>query len=165
MSKTKKSIVPHYEMLYIISNKFAENEVEAVKEKVEKFISDKAGEVTFRHWWGKKKMTYQINGFAYGYYMLIEFDLPAEKLAALDREMRLSTEVIRHMITKRRKRTAEEIKAEEDSQKKIAAVRQAKEEKEQAVVEEKKAKAKEEKVDLVDLDEKLDKILETGDLL
>ena len=89
--------------------------------------------------------------------------MPGENLINLDRALRMANEILRHQIVTKTVKTAEQIAEDKKIAEKIAA-RNDKAEKE----EEKKEKAKEtdkEKVDLKDLDEKLDKILETNDLL
>ena len=82
----------------------------------------------------------------------------------IDRDLRMSHEVLRHQIVVREFRSAEEIKEEKKkTQEKIIKETEAKEVKE---VKEKISKERSSvKVNLKDLDEKLDKILETDDLL
>ena len=169
MAKNKSSEVPHYELLYIVSNKFAEDEVKPIIEKVNKQIVDFGGEITHAEEWGKKKLAYQMAGFNHGYYCLVEFDLPGDKLAKINNNLRLSTEILRHMIVTKKKRTAEEIEKEKKVSeaffKKLSGKdeAEAKEKKEEPIKAEKEEKEK--KTDLKDLDEKLDKILETDDLI
>ncbi len=163
MSRTKSSETPHYELLYIISNKFSEDEVRPIVEKINFLITSNQGKITLAQDLGKKRLSYPIKGFRYGYYILAEFDMAGESLINVDRAMRMMNEVLRHQIITKVVKTAEQIAQDKKIAEKIAA-RNDKAEKE----EEKKEKAKEtdkEKVDLKDLDEKLDKILETNDLL
>lgn len=161
MSKSKSSEIPHYELLYIISNKFSENELSPIAQKVEKIITDHNGSITRQEEWGKKRLSYPIGGLIYGYYNLVEFDLVGDELREVDRLIRMTSEIIRHQIIKKKIKTIAEIEKDKKIAEKIAA-KTAKEEKE--VKEKEKAKEKE-KIDLKELDEKLDKILETDDLL
>lgn len=164
MSKTKKSEVPHYEMLYIISNQFSEDEVKPINEKIHKAIKDNGGEVTYQEEWGKKKLCYPIKNFGFGYYFLVEFDMPGNNLINMDKNFRMSNEILRHQIVRKVKKSAEEIKAEkEQAEKKIVEQKFAEEKEEEKKEEIAKKEAK--KMDLKDLDEKLDKILDTDDLL
>ncbi|MCK4554314.1 30S ribosomal protein S6 [Candidatus Parcubacteria bacterium] len=157
MAKNKTSETPHYELLYIISNKYSENELGPIIDKVRKMINDQGGNITFSEEWGKKRLAYPIKHFRYGYYNLVEFDLDGEKLAKVDRMLQLADEVLRHQIVNKKQKTVKAMEKEKKIAKKIAA----KKEKET-----KKEKEKDkEKVELKDLDEKLDKILETDDLL
>jgi small subunit ribosomal protein S6 len=161
MSKVKSGETPHYELLYLISNKFSEDEVKPIVEKVNSVIANNKGEITLAEDLGKKRLAYPIKGFRYGYYGLVEFDMAGESLINVDRALRMMNEILRHQIVTKVVKTAEQIAQDKKIAEKIAA-RTVKEEKE---VKEKIKETDKEKVDLKDLDEKLDKILETNDLL
>jgi small subunit ribosomal protein S6 len=163
MSKTKPSGISHYELLYIISNQFSEDELAPIVKKVDDAIKKQDGVITLKEEWGKKRLAYQIKKFNHGYYNLVEFDLEGKNLADVDRDLRMMSEVLRHQIIVKKVKTPEEIAKQKELAKKIAA----KEIKEEEVKEEKAQKEKSEKgkMDIGDLDEKLDKILETNDLL
>jgi small subunit ribosomal protein S6 len=164
MSRTKSSSIPHYEMLYIISNQYTEDELKPINEKVEKLIIDNGGTITYGEVWGKKRFCYPIKTFSFGYYFLVEFDVEGAKLAVIDKNLRMSSEVLRHQITSTIKRTAQEIKQEKEAiEKKMVDTKIAKNIEEEKKDEEVKKDSK--KVDLKDLDERLDKILDTDDLL
>jgi small subunit ribosomal protein S6 len=182
MSKVKKTESTHYELLFIIPNKFTEDEAKAIDEKVKKQIASVGGEVTYVEDWGKKKLAYPIGGYNHGYYKLAEFDLAGAKLAELDNFLRLSNDVLRHQIIRIAKRTAEQIQAALKKSEELAAIRkrakeggvekkETAEEKTSGLVTEKKSEPVEErksfkkKADLKDLDSKLDDILDTKDLI
>lgn len=160
MSKTKSGEIPHYELLYLISNKFSEDEVRPIVEKVNSFISNNNGKITLSEDFGKRKLAYPIKGFRYGYYNLAEFDMVGENLINLDKSLRMMNEVLRHQIVIKTVKTEKQIAQDKKIAEKIAA-RNIKEEKE---AEQKTKETDKEKVNLKDLDEKLDKILETNDL-
>jgi small subunit ribosomal protein S6 len=161
MSKTKSSEIPHYELLYIISNKFSEDELAPLIQKVNKIIADYSGIITHTEEWGKKRLAYPIKSFGYGYYILVEFNLIGEKLKEIDRLLRMTSEILRHQIVKKKIKSVEEIEKEKKISEKIAA----KAEKEKKITKEKEKLVDKEKINLKELDEKLDKILETDDLL
>ena len=60
MSKTKNSGATHYEILFIVPNKFTEDEAKTVSTQVEKVITENDGKITFSEFWGKKKLAYEI---------------------------------------------------------------------------------------------------------
>lgn len=178
MAKVKSSEIPHYELLYIICNKYTEDEIKPICESVNKLIEKYEGKVTYTEEWGKKKLAYPIKHFGHGYYFLNEFDMPSRSVNGLNNELRLSSELLRHVIVSIKKRTPEEIKAEKIKAEKIfkdafgekRAVRKEDDDiavtptrPEAAVQEEIVSKKKD--LNLQDLDDKLDKILETDDLL
>ncbi len=175
MSKTKEIGANHYEILFIIPNNYTEDEAKKIIQTTEELIKKSGGEITYQEYWGKKKLAYEIKGFHHGYYQLFEFDLNGEKLAALDRKLKLSTEVLRHQIVRRKKRSQEEIEKEKSRQEKSAKnekddkkieepVKKAKEETKTKPVEKKEDK-KDDKSNLKDLDEKLEGILDSSDLI
>lgn len=157
MSKIKSNKIPHYELLYIVSNKYSEDELKPIIEKVSKLIKDNSGNITYSEEWGNKKLAYPINRFNHGYYNLVEFDCEKEKLEKINKELRIDSDILRSQIVIKNIKTQEEINKEKKISEKIAAQAIKKEE-----LETEKAKGK---VNLKDLDEKLDKILETDDLL
>ncbi len=169
MAKNKPSETPHYEMLYIISNKYTEEETKTIAKKVKEMLEKEGGEITYEEEWGKRKLAYPIEHFNYGYYNLVEFDLEAAKIEKINNAMRIMKEVLRHVIVKKQKRTLEEIKKEKEKREK--AVQQLKEKEQSEKIEEKTEEVKKKetkekkKIDLKQLDEKLDKLLEVDDLL
>ncbi|MFH0840678.1 MAG: 30S ribosomal protein S6 [bacterium] len=156
MAKVKSSELPHYELLYLVSNKYSEDEVKPIKEKVGKLITDNGGKITYQEDWGKKRLAYTIEHFNHGYYQLIEFDMPGENLIKLSTALRLSKEILRNQVVKKHVKTEEEIKSEKVIAKKIA------QRKEEVIKDTDSSKAE---LEDINLDEKLDKILETDDLL
>jgi len=181
MSKVKSSETPHYELLYVISNKYTEDEIKPVCARVNGLIEKYEGTITHSEDWGKKKLAYSIQHFTHGYYFLVEFDMASKTVNGLNNELRLSSELLRHVIVSIKKRTAEEIKAEKAKAEKIfkdnfgekrAVIKKDEDEdvavaptRSEAVAVQEETVSKKKDINLQDLDDKLDKILETDDLL
>ena len=143
--------------MYIVSNKFTEDEVKPIIAKVNKLIEQNSGVITYQVDWGKKKLAYPIKLLSYGYYNLVEFDLAGGDLGKLNQALTMDSDVIRHQIVAKRVKTEAEIKKEKEISDKISS---------KAIVKEKQEEEKKKgKVDLKELDERLDRILETDDLL
>ena len=60
MAKNKTTENFYYELLYIISNKYSEDEVKPIIEKVEKIIKENGGAIISAEEWGKKRLAYPI---------------------------------------------------------------------------------------------------------
>ncbi|MFH1427386.1 MAG: 30S ribosomal protein S6 [Patescibacteria group bacterium] len=161
MSKVKKIEISRYELLYIVPNKYTEDEANEINKKTKEMITNNKAKITFSENWGKKNLAYPINNNYHGYYYLIEFDLSGNELAKIDNILRMSNEILRHQIVKKKTKTLEQIKEDKVVAAKIAAKT---EEKAKDKKEKEKAKDKK-KLELKDLDEKLEKILETDDLI
>ena len=112
MSKTKPSGASHYEILFVVSNRFTEDEAKTCIAKVEKLITESDGKITLNEYWGKKKLAYPIKHEAYGYYQLFEFDLEGKELAKLDEKLKLDNEILRFIIVVKKLKSDEQLKKE-----------------------------------------------------
>lgn len=89
-----------YEMMYIVKpiNDGLAHEVNA---KMSKLIEKCGGRVKQTDFWGKKRLAYEIQDFAEGEYVLLTFKASKTAVKELDRVMRITEEVLRHMIIKK----------------------------------------------------------------
>lgn len=165
MAKNKSAEIPHYELLFIVSNKYSEDELKSVVKTAHKIITDNSGKITYSEEWGKKKFTYPIKHFHYGYYSLAEFDCSSKNVNKINHDFRLNDKFLRHMIVVKKLLSEKEIKAEKAMEEKKIIEKIKEEKKASTIIDEKEIKKTKQKVDMKQLDEKLDKILETDDLL
>jgi small subunit ribosomal protein S6 len=63
-------------------------------------VKANTGEITKSDRWGKRRLAYEINGFNEGYYLLMEMNGLGSTISELDRVLRISDDVIRHLIVK-----------------------------------------------------------------
>lgn len=173
MSKSKKSGLGRYEMLFIIANNYTEDEAKQIIAKIEKMIEDVKANIVYREYWGKKKLAYPIQHNHYGYYGLCEFEAEKPVMIALNRNLTMAKEILRHQIISVPALTNEErAKAKEEqiqaSAKFIQEKKGGKDAKEKEG-EERKGKKTEKKestkAELKDLDEKLEGIINAKDLI
>ena len=87
-----------YEILFVIKNALEDEQKEKTVETVKTIITDGNGEVTRVDIMGTRKLAYPIEKKTEGYYVLIEFNAPAELPKELDRRLRISDDVVRHII-------------------------------------------------------------------
>ena len=88
-----------YEVMYIV--KPLEDEAfEAVVKKFEDLIAANGGTVEKIERLGKKRLAYEIQKIQEGLYVLVNFSGSAACVAELDRVMRITDELLRHMIIK-----------------------------------------------------------------
>lgn len=90
-----------YEILYILKANLDEAVKEAQVEKYSALVTANGGEVENVNKWGNKRFAYEIDGKTEGYYVLMNFtanpDLPQE----IERQMKISDEVVRCMIVRK----------------------------------------------------------------
>ncbi|MDZ7798746.1 MAG: 30S ribosomal protein S6 [Patescibacteria group bacterium] len=163
----------HYELLYIVSGKIAEDEQKNITNQVESLIKKLEGNLTLSESLGKKKLAYPIKKNDHGSYYVNEFDMEENKLKELEKNLKLINEIIRFLIivkvpTKEKEEKIKEGKKVEkrvykpESKPEIKKESDKKEEKTKKASLAKKTpkKEKKEKVSIEELDKKLDEILE-----
>jgi len=69
-------------------------------DKVNQFITGKGGAITEVAPWGRRKLAYPIKRFMEGNYVLTRFKSDAKLVKELDTSLRLSEEVLRHLIVR-----------------------------------------------------------------
>ncbi len=90
-----------YELLFFVAPSTDEETRAAVMKRIEMTISDAKGTVDNVDNWGKRKLAYEINGLTDGDYTLVDFHADPADVAELDRILRITDTVVRHMIVKR----------------------------------------------------------------
>ncbi|KXG73891.1 30S ribosomal protein S6 [Thermotalea metallivorans] len=86
-----------YEAMFILKSNIEEEKRNEVINKFKSIIAAD-GEVTNVDEWGNRKLAYEINKMNEGYYVLINFNGSADLPKELDRNFRISDDVIRHLI-------------------------------------------------------------------
>ena len=101
-----------YELIFVFDSALEMGQIESEMQKVRDGVLAAAG--TLRKWerWGKRRLTYEIRGKQYGYYVLVVFDLEPQKTAEMDRSLRHNPNVIRHLITVVEPKRVPEVDAE-----------------------------------------------------
>lgn len=158
-----------YELLYIVPAQFTEDELTPVKQKVREVIEKAGGKISLEDNLGKKKLAYPIKKMFQGYYLLNHFEMESSGIEAFEKDLRLTDHVLRHMVVHYEPKAAmklEDIKAgisafgeEEPRREERKVTPPPPQEKPKELTEEEK------KVNLEELDKKLDEILKTDDLL
>ncbi|MBI2908173.1 MAG: 30S ribosomal protein S6 [Chloroflexi bacterium] len=89
-----------YELVFIVSPEVAEENLPATVEKVTQFVAAGGGTVTDVNQWGKRKLAYPIRNFSEGSYFVAQLKMDSKAAKTLERELRLSEEVIRHLLVR-----------------------------------------------------------------
>ena len=91
-----------YEMMFIIKPDLTEEVIVEIKERLRKIIEDFGGEFTDEvGGWGKKRMAYRIEDYAEGIYCLWHFKGVPETVQELDRVIKISDSLMRHIIIRK----------------------------------------------------------------
>lgn len=88
----------NYELMFVIEAALEQEKKDATVETVKEIITHGGGEVAKVDVWGMKKLAYPIKKKNEGYYVLVNFAAKADLPKELDRRLKISDAVIRHMI-------------------------------------------------------------------
>jgi small subunit ribosomal protein S6 len=99
--------MPQYEMVFIAQPEMDEEPLATLVEKMSQTIADLGGQVHQVEPWGKRRLAYAISKFYDGFYFLMQMELPAEAVRSLERSLKLTEDVIRHLIIRKDEPVAE----------------------------------------------------------
>ena len=90
-----------YELLFFVAPTLDEESRIATMKRVENAITDNGGAIDNVDSWGKRKLAFEIDKMNEGDYTLVDFHTDPENIAELDRVLRITDAVVRHMIVRR----------------------------------------------------------------
>lgn len=90
-----------YELGFILNPEVSEEQTGAILERIEKIVKNYDGQVVKVNQWGRRRLAYPIEHHRDGYYVFIDMILTPETLPELDRTLKVSEEVMRHMVKRR----------------------------------------------------------------
>lgn len=111
-----------YEALYIIQPELGEDDIQTIATGVEKLITDDGGAIVRSEIWGKRRLAYEVKGFAEGVYVLVRFDSKPTLIDQMKGSFRLNESVIRFLIVSLDPKT---LRLEAEQQKRTEAQAQA----------------------------------------
>ena len=92
--------MPYYESVYIARPDFSAAQVEALTESLTGIVTENGGQVTKNEYWGLKNLAYRIKKNRKGHYSLLNIDAPSEAISELERNMRISEDVLRYLTVR-----------------------------------------------------------------
>jgi small subunit ribosomal protein S6 len=103
-------IVRTYETLYIVDPNLTDEQVQAVMDKYRGIVTSMGGEMIASERWDRRRLAYEVKGQREGIYILMYFNGEASVQAEIDRVMKISEDVFRHLITREENNQAEAAK-------------------------------------------------------
>lgn len=90
-----------YEVLYIIDNDIDDTEKTALIDRFSELVEKLGGTVNGIDKWGTRKYAYPINDKNEGYYVLMNFTAASTAPAEIDRQMKITDNIVRQMIIRK----------------------------------------------------------------
>ena len=90
-----------YELMFIARPDLEEGEYDRLVERTSSIIQERGGSVENVDKWGKRRLAYEIAGSNEGYYVVVGFAGGSECVAELDRILKITDGVLRHLVVRR----------------------------------------------------------------
>jgi small subunit ribosomal protein S6 len=90
-----------YELAFILSPEASEEEARAIMDRVEQVVTTHEGQLVKVNQWGRRRLAYPIERHRDGIYVFIDMILTPESVSELERTLKVSEIVLRHMVKRR----------------------------------------------------------------
>ena len=111
-----------YELGFILNPEVSEEQTSAMLERIEKIVKNHDGQVVQVNQWGRRRLAYPIEHHRDGYYVFIDMILTPETVLELDRTLKVSEEVMRHLVKRRDPKAVQKEREEREEREARAAV-------------------------------------------
>ena len=90
-----------YELGLILNPEVSEEETRAILARLEQIVTTYGGQTVRVQQWGRRRLAYLIERHRDGYYIFIDMILTPETVSELERTLKVSEIVLRHMFRRR----------------------------------------------------------------
>ncbi len=89
-----------YEVVYILRPDLDEAQRREKMAKVASLIAEEGGQVQKTEEWGQRILAYEIEHFREGYYVLVTFSLPAERVESFQKRLGMDDAFLRYQVVR-----------------------------------------------------------------
>ena len=147
-----------YELTYLITPNLSEEELNSFQKVINGFIKEEGGVLAAGRMPLRRKLAYSIKKMGTAYLGILNFNLAPERLEEFEKKIRLQSQILRYLILTKKPAPLREIPPSLISFERPEAIRIEKTAKEKSFLK-KSIKPKEEKVELKEIEKKLEEIL------
>ena len=94
------SALRDYELMVVLNPDIADDALPSSLERLQQSVTAQGGEVTNVDHWGRRRLAYPIKRHLEGNYVVTQIRLDPERVSDLDGGLRISEDVIRHLIVR-----------------------------------------------------------------
>jgi small subunit ribosomal protein S6 len=89
-----------YELMYLVKPELDDQAVQQEIDKVSQLIQTNGGELKKVTPWGKRRLAYTVKDQREGHYVVAEFDLDRTRVQEVERVLKISDTVFRHLLVR-----------------------------------------------------------------
>ncbi|MCC6485840.1 MAG: 30S ribosomal protein S6 [Armatimonadetes bacterium] len=89
-----------YECLYIVHPQVADEQIDDLSARFQSVLNENGAELLSTNLWGRRRLAYEIDRVREGVYIQVRFNSEPEAVNELDRALKFSEHIIRHLIVR-----------------------------------------------------------------
>ncbi len=89
-----------YELMLVLRPDLPDDRSQAILDRATRSISGSGGQLVKVSPWGRRRLAYPIGPYHDGSYHIVVFDSPPDGVLGLERDLAISEEVMRHLVTR-----------------------------------------------------------------
>ena len=89
-----------YELMVVLDPNLDETAIESMNTRIQSLVTQRGGTVENVDNWGRKRLAYPIGRFRDGFYILSRLQLPPTAAVEIERALKLTESVIRHLLVR-----------------------------------------------------------------
>lgn len=110
-----------YELAFILNPEVSEEQTRAILDRIDQIVATYGGQVVKVNQWGRRRLAYPIERNRDGIYVFIDMILATRTIPELERTLKVSEEVLRHMLKRRDPKAAQKERLEREEREARAA--------------------------------------------
>jgi small subunit ribosomal protein S6 len=87
-----------YEIAVVLNPQLSDSEIERFLHTLRQTFTKLEVEVQEEDLWGRRETAYRLQGNGEGYYAFFKVNMPSDKVAAVEQNLKLNETVLRHLI-------------------------------------------------------------------
>ena len=99
-SGLERNVTRQYELVYLVSPEATEVQIQGLHTQVEEIVGRMGGQLDRTENWGRRKLAYEIGPHKEATYVLDVISGAGDLMKELDRRLRVSDQVLRHLIVR-----------------------------------------------------------------
>jgi len=104
-----------YELGFILNPEVSEEQNSSILERIQQIVNSNDGQVVRVNQWGRRRLAYPIAHQRDGFYVFFDMILTPETVSELDRNLKVTEEVLRHIIIRRDPKAAQKEREEREA--------------------------------------------------
>lgn len=89
-----------YELMVVLDPNLDDAAIDALNTRIQNMVTQRGGTLEKVDNWGRRRLAYPIGRYRDGVYILSRFQLPPNAAAEIERALKLTESVIRHLLVR-----------------------------------------------------------------